>query len=376
MQQKGTFLNIGSAVKKRNGEMDFLKFLFAVMIVFLHTKNFATNGENIFPGGFISVEFFFIVSGYLMAQSAAKTQLSQHQSVGPATMRFVWGKIKRLIPEFYIAWMIAFIVKCYRLDANAGEVIEKGISSFYELLFLSQSGLTGFNANSVVWFLSAMLLAMLLLYPLLIKNRVLFLSWIAPVISIFLLGWMDQTWEDPINTPSQWHIFTFKGLVRAIAEMSLGCVCYVICGYLKKVNATRFLAILLTITEILCFSFVFIWSFLFGYSQITFLLIFVIAIGVIIVFSQKDVINERFKSSVFTWLGEFSYCLFLGHGFWTTAMPKIFPEMSYWQIMPYYLLIVLATALFINLTSSLILRKWPLISRKIKKLLVMADPEK
>jgi hypothetical protein len=49
---------------KRNGFIDFLKFIFAIIILIHHSWQFFP----ILPIGYIGVEFFFLVTGWLMAK--------------------------------------------------------------------------------------------------------------------------------------------------------------------------------------------------------------------------------------------------------------------------------------------------------------------
>ncbi len=54
-----------SVKKVRNGELDFFKFLFAIVIFLYHCRSFADTGETIIlRNGSYAVEFFFIVSGF------------------------------------------------------------------------------------------------------------------------------------------------------------------------------------------------------------------------------------------------------------------------------------------------------------------------
>ena len=56
---------------KRNAKLDALRFLYAVPVFLLHSGNFHPEGY-LFPGGALAVEFFLILSGYLMAVSIDK----------------------------------------------------------------------------------------------------------------------------------------------------------------------------------------------------------------------------------------------------------------------------------------------------------------
>lgn len=60
-------------MKGRNGTIDFFKFLFTIIIVFYHLDNLIDNpADRITKCGYIAVEFFFIVSGYLLMKKADK----------------------------------------------------------------------------------------------------------------------------------------------------------------------------------------------------------------------------------------------------------------------------------------------------------------
>ena len=53
---------------KKNGIIDCWRILFALFVMMLHSV-YLPHGENaMFKGGWISVEFFFVLSGFLMAK--------------------------------------------------------------------------------------------------------------------------------------------------------------------------------------------------------------------------------------------------------------------------------------------------------------------
>ena len=56
---------------KRNAKLDALRFLYAVPVFLVHSSNFHPKGY-LFPGGALAVDFFLILSGYLMAVSIDK----------------------------------------------------------------------------------------------------------------------------------------------------------------------------------------------------------------------------------------------------------------------------------------------------------------
>ena len=74
--------------KNRNCAIDTLKFIFAVILVLFHSSLLLTDnmeGSVTFANGAIAVEFYFIVSGFLMAQSnfnSKKTRLDVEKANG------------------------------------------------------------------------------------------------------------------------------------------------------------------------------------------------------------------------------------------------------------------------------------------------------
>lgn len=54
---------------QRNGMIDFMRFIFSIVIVLHHASLF----RGTMLAGYIGVEFFFIVSGWLLMERVQKT---------------------------------------------------------------------------------------------------------------------------------------------------------------------------------------------------------------------------------------------------------------------------------------------------------------
>ena len=65
----------------RNSVIDLLRIIFALLILGYHGRGLLSGSDynGAFYGGYIGVEFFFLVSGFLMAASAINTSLSLAQ---------------------------------------------------------------------------------------------------------------------------------------------------------------------------------------------------------------------------------------------------------------------------------------------------------
>ena len=91
------------------------------------------------------------------------------------------------------------------------------------------------------WYLSSMMIVIFILTPILLKWPKIFSLYVAPVLSILLISHMQKTE----------FAGSLTGLIRAFAEISLGCTCYYIVesGILKKLNKN-----LLSIIALICYS--------------------------------------------------------------------------------------------------------------------------
>ena len=90
-------------LNKRNGLLDFLKLIFAIIIVIGHGDRVYGTAETnkIIPLASFGVDFFLIVSGAMLLKSFEK----QHQgkTLSEDTLNFMKHKIQGLLPNYYIA---------------------------------------------------------------------------------------------------------------------------------------------------------------------------------------------------------------------------------------------------------------------------------
>ena len=252
-------------------------------------------------------------------------------------------------------------------------IITNALYSIFELAFLSQAGFLSatFRANTVSWYLSAMIIVIAVYSPLLLKFRKTFLSLLAPLISLFIFGYVYSSYKEGFGGPSTFVNIMSKGLTRGFAEIALGCVCFSITQKLMGLKTTIFCKGLFSAFSIFCYMFVFYWSCFETKASFKTIMTLFIAIGVTISFSKQTLWNEKMNCSICYHLGEFSFNLYLSHGFWTHAMRKIWPVMSYWKLFVIYVIVVFCTAMTVHIISKNIVRRWPLLKASILSVLII-----
>ena len=222
-------------MKKHNGYISFWKFVFCIGVALFHVGYFnETDGVTLFRGGYILTEFFFITSGYYLAKRCYGAPCDPEQ-LGVETFRYVFGKVKAFFPCILLAHIAGLLV---HIRFN-GIGIYRIVISVWNLLFLQNAGFTTFwSANVPIWYISAMLLSMWAVYPLLRRYRDRYALIAAPLLGVLLLGYLSQKYSN-LNLASQFDVVVHAGLIRAFAELNLGVVAFKLAQYLSGLRLTR-----------------------------------------------------------------------------------------------------------------------------------------
>lgn len=316
-----------SVIKKsiplsRNAELDFWKFLAIIIIVIHHSYMVLEDKKVFFVQGSLFVEFFFIVSGYLMALSASKKPSAKTENLGSETASFVFKKIKTILP-YYIFGSVATL---------AANIAYRGFAYIFEpgkllrvpftVLFLETSGIPAYNITGANWYLSAMFLSMLVLYPMLRKWNDLFIKVIAPVVSIMLYGYMLRH-DGFLEGWSIWYGYACKGILRAIAGISLGTVVFSASKWLETKEIEKGTSTVLSVlsTGSMLFSVFLLCRGFNKKSEAIIVLLFFVSATVIA--SRKANINAIFQNRFCVYLGKLSMAVFLTHPACAKAMNAV-----------------------------------------------------
>ncbi|MBQ9912627.1 MAG: acyltransferase [Clostridia bacterium] len=354
----------------RNGKIDLLKFLFSLCVILNHAKYVVPSElEKYFLGFSLSVEFFFLVSGWLLMASIEKAEKNSSLSLSKETGIFMLRKYKSLYPDVAVAYFFGIIIVCVFTSAEFFPLFEK---SWFDIFLIISTGLRGTGIISVTWYVSSMLICMAVLYPFIRKYKDMALNIVLPVGTLLILGFMYRNYSS-VRGPLNWNGFTYYGNLRAMAELSMGCLCYCLSKKLKTVDFSSAGKTLLAIVEFAGYGmFVFYMASDFDGLK-DFFYIFILCISVIISFSGKSLGHKLFNNSTFTFLGKFSFPLYLVHGIIALQFSNIVPSAENMRTrdrLLIYLTISFASAVAVMLISKLIRKAGPIIISGIKKLTV------
>lgn len=208
----------------RNGEIDLFRFIFSVIILILH---FEYNYHfGLFHQGNIGTEFFFLVSGYLMAGQVArrKDSINSWDEIANDTWTYVKRKLSTFYRYYFVAIVLWLVVLQVILRHNGLKQFIQFILRGLPQLTLTFMGLchdyTGLYVGNT-WYLSVMMISIVILYPLLLRARTFYSKIVFPLVSMFILNYLYQK-NGSICATFEWNGVFYHGLLRGLAEMALG----------------------------------------------------------------------------------------------------------------------------------------------------------
>ena len=300
----------------KSGKIELARFVFAIIVMLFHIgfdvlpSDFRIWGNiTFFRLGWFGVEFFFVVSGYLMASSAFKKQQNM-QRIGKETYEFLYKKIMAILPYHIIVFTVNYIYLLIVKTKSFKSFWAVFIEAIPNLFLVQRSGLKNLDVLGVEWYISDMLIAMLILYPLCVKYYERFTRTVAPVLAILILGYLTKT-TGGLNGSTAWSVFFSKTLLRAVAEICAGVFTFEFCRNFKKLNFSKADKVFFTVLEAFSyFMIVFFICYDFPRSYGGTFFIFV-CLAVCLSFSGVTYGNEHFNNKVIYFLGSISLPLYL-----------------------------------------------------------------
>lgn len=337
-----------------NGGLDFWKLVFTFVIVTYHGGQIG-DGKNIFTIGATAVEFFFMLSGYFMAVSAVKKPPVTPGTLGKETAGFIWHKIKSILPYYLFGYIISLVIYIYtdlRDVSGLGEAVKKLSLSIPNFFLLSTSGLEETTVLGMTWYISAMLLAMCFLYPLLRKYKDMYLHVIAPLSAILLAGYMCQKFGN-FKLTYELDIFVTKEILRAVVGINLGCTIYVVSEKLKKVSFTNVSRVLLAVVEWGCYLWVLL-GMHFMAADYVFVELFLYFFALTITTSKQSILGHVFDHGFIKATNRFSLALYLCHSACRRVIRYLNPAWGYYQTIGVFVLFAVVTAIVCMIVVGLI----------------------
>ncbi|SEK44271.1 acyltransferase family protein [Ruminococcus albus] len=307
---------------RRNGKIELYRFIFSMYVLFFHIGKYLlppqkfTGGLDVgfFRHGAMGVEFFFLVSGWLMAASVSKKLAAKAEGekafVPKEGLDFLKRKYLSLMPQHLPAFAIAFAVYTYTRELRPIATVKAFADSIPNLFLIQMSGANFTNPNHLEWYISAMLIAMAILYPILTKYYDAFAKYIAPLAALLICGYLIYT-DKKLTGVTTWTGICFKAVLRAVAEVALGFTSFELSAYMKKKQFTTAQKVLLTLTEFGCLAGVSLYVISLLPTKYELYCLVLLFIMVTLAFSGVTCGTKALSNGFFCFLGKLSLPIYL-----------------------------------------------------------------
>ena len=357
---------------KRNGTIDMLRLVFAVIIMLHHSRFVLGYDHCVFAGGSLAVEFFFIVSGDLLAQKALDRKSDSLLPEGGdfGTAAFLAGKIRAILPEMLVGWLIGFAWVAAADQLTLSGLWDRLQEYFWEPLLLRMTGIYTDGFNGVTWYLSSMLICMAILYPLTKRYPDMMTKIVSPLAALLLLGYLCRNFDHP-RDPSKWLGFTFKGNIRAMAEICLGIAAFRAAERIRRVSFNRLGSGFVTFLELVLYAAYIRYMYLAYPGQKDYLYIGAVWAAVVLTFSGSGLESRLPGGRISRAAAQYNSALFFGHLYISTRLNSFVPGTAgRGTRLGLYVILSLANGAVVWLLALLVRRVWPKLRGRVRALLV------
>ena len=305
--------------KKRNNRIasvEFWRFLFTVLVCWYHLEIYFSSGK-LFPSGTSAVEFFFVLSGFLLALSAGHHFEKHPEPLSPReasamAVQFVWKKIKAIFP-------VLFMVLILHIALNGGgysrkDWLDAALNSEWDLLFMVGTPFGYQNGMCPIvplWFLTALFIAGYVYCYMLYRNFH-FTLYLAPLIGVLLYSYFTLNSSLTLDFYAKMGFLT-AGTVKAFAEMALGMAMYRLCTYLQTRKLRPVWGVLCTALMLFSIYRYFTLTIKVNVGMDNFRRIVYIMIIILLSFLNQDVITDLFNNRFSRLLGSISMTMYICH---------------------------------------------------------------
>jgi peptidoglycan/LPS O-acetylase OafA/YrhL len=287
----------------------------ALLVAVYHfTKAHGPDGAIYLHGGYLAVDAFFVLSGYVLAYNYASTFLNGFEWSG--YREFLIKRICRVYPAYIVILVLAFAKLAFDFSGSGGLVDFGMWDAFCNVFMLTGWGLHAHSIMGVSWSVSAELFCYIFFPVFVMFNKLRIVPLVASSVAIFILiavisrvgggvvGPLDIVAED-----------TFFPLLRAACGFAIGVILFAVANRIPAFES-RVIDSALAVSVILLIA---VWA----YDESDLIKYVVIACMVLLIAQDTWLSKALFGNAIVYFVGEVSYSLYLIHPLLVSGTVKI-----------------------------------------------------
>ena len=281
-----------------------------------------------FRCGYLGVEFFFLLSGFFLAQKLSGERQAHRAEPFSVTVResgrYVFSRVRSIYVFFVLSTLLGAFVTHYTHIQPVHDILRL-LSDF---LFLQCLGFPAMSGTGTAWFLSALFVGLLLLAPIVRRYFDVFTQYAAPLLAVGILGVLCRKYGN-LNLPNTFWGVCNTGILRAAASLSLGAFVFVLCERLRsREEHTKAETIFWTLAEVLLYGGVFGYLAFITPGMTDGVLVLVMAAALTVTMSRKSALYGALDNPISIFLGKCSMLLFLNHYYWMHHIGAVTKRLS------------------------------------------------
>lgn len=317
-------------------------------------------------GWYISVEFFFITSGFLLMNTYEHNREKGVKEDSP--WQYTKKRLARLYPLYLFCFIYNFIFYARLLYPTPRGKINALIASVYELLGIQMVGLNQeIYFNTVAWYVSALLITGYFIYYMVLNHRRFYVQFICPLSIIIIYSFYYREYTGIEMWGNNVGFWRHDALLRALAGMNLGILSYRLCDAVKKINFTKLGEYLLDIVETGFFLSIIAYTALVHNTDNDYSMLIFMAVAVALSFGHRKC-NGIFNNKVIRYLSGLTYSIYLNHAILLSVIGKFMKELNFVSAATFFVLLFV-----LSVVSDFIVKKAVLICKNVIKPKLIAD---
>lgn len=292
----------------KNNCIEFWRIIFTIGVAVMHF--------GLINGFYIAVDFFFMLSGWLLAK---KVKSCDENCSGT---KIFFAKIKRLMPEYFFAFFLMLIFNVWFLGIDFNEIY--CVDSILEMLFLHVLLPVSNINNGITWYISALVICMPIFIYLLKYYYHGFSCIVAPVVSLFIYAYFLSTWGH-VDFGLVWIGSCNGGFLRAFAGLSAGVFLYYISNSAGEIISCINSSLVSSLDLFIGLLLVFI-AMLYRGTKIDSISLLLIGLLIILSFNDFGWLRKLTSNKLISYLGEISYSMYVNQLFVGGIVRKGVPD--------------------------------------------------
>lgn len=287
----------------KNADIEILRFLLTIAVCCHHFRMYSDALP--FGGGYIAVDFFFVISGFFMAEHLAKRS---GQDDFLSAFAYIKSRYIRLLPDYIAAFLMAFLIRL----VIGKEIMLTNVLGYIKEAFMIEIGCLPIRdrMNPPDWYIGYLLLASVVVFMLIKLSKLRGLWW-SGLLSVFLYGILASRTEW-INIYPQYASVIHIAIVRGIAGLLMGCFLWWVQVRLgvRNIDMQWIPRVCVFLLCIIVF-YILLWDNSMPYIDYIAIILFDLLFVILVIEKPMITSTRLYKPAIL--VGEVSYIMYLNH---------------------------------------------------------------